>query len=180
MLKIIGLLSVFLSVPLLGGTGASKFRLPEDDGASIATSVATPAPPAVELGDESHYISEETLAIAHEIIAGIPGFCACCDGNLAAAILRKHPKTMVDQFKSHVLDIKGAIHPEQEARSEIVSTFMAVIDLGGLPAVEQAMTKFREEREKSTSFSTSSEAHAAIIQQFEDIIDECRSKLTGP
>ena len=165
MLKIIGLLSVFLSVPALGSDKDGTDNL-WGEGAPTESPVPAAGIAAVSL-TESTYTEAEALDIARELYGTIS--CSSCGKEIGAQIISllvKLPKPTVNSFKANALEIKGAVDASHICGPTMIIQLASILYLGGLPEVDTAMASFREISADCSSFLTCTVGHTNLIEVF--------------
>ena len=154
MLKIIGVLSVFLVVPVLG---MDAEELPCD-----------PSPITVGLtASFPKYTQEEALTIARELYG--ESSCSNCGRQndvVLSELLVLQPKITVDHFKERALEIKGAIDLEQPCLTTMVDQLACILALGGSTEVDAAMEIFRTKQGSHEFFSKHDAAHLEVLKAF--------------
>lgn len=169
MLKIMGLLSVLLSLPALGSAKSAGLL---GDAAGTGEAGLPSVLGAPSLAEPTHYTAEEALPIAHELY-GEYTTCKSCGrkcGLELAGFLSKVSRSDADQFNASALEIKRAIDPTHGLHTtKMINQLLIIFSLGGLGAVGSAMESFREISDpgNNEAFSTSSEVHLGVISTFD-------------
>ena len=176
MLKIIGLLSVFLSAPVLGSDELSVGQVAPTEEENLAFGLGD-----VSLAESPNYAPDEALAIARELYG--ESRCSSCGSQNDAVLsdlLIRLPKATVDSFKVSALEIKEAVDPSHTCASHMIDHLSAILSLGALPAVNSAMVSFREISARCKPFLTCAAGHADVIAAFQAQIISLQALAESP